>query len=440
MIDLIKKDKMSNLIYQLLLIACIVNHVRCVNCNTKNIVDDYNGTIESPNYPDEREKTADCTWEIHYVKKHFPKKRSLVLDFVGLRLYFAKFDYTAKDNATRYCPYAHNLTINGEAINCTRLVSNNTKTFCKAYYEDQVCANQKEINHCETKEQVTYPVSVHYKAKNLSLENIGPVFGFKINFHYVECKAETTIVPEITDSQTTSSLSVETTSNKRPQATYVPSSGGILSTIKNGPDITMTSYFTGVTDANSSMLVNVVVPISVVLLLVALAILIVVVKRKRQQSGNPSKSDQSKVQASSFNQSGGGIYSAAEDINQSSPQRMSGAGSSNQSEQGQSNHVSIINQSDVAYSTVEKIQGTKQTVEYHKTMVDNVLYGETGGGNGNAQKNSPDAPPSDEAETVVNVLYGETGGGNGDAQKNTPCAPSSNKAETVVNVLYGETT
>nr|XP_039254967.1 uncharacterized protein LOC120331867 [Styela clava] len=200
-------------------------------------------------------------------------------------------------------------------------------------------------------------------------------------------------------------MSVETTSNKRLQSTYLPSLGGIFSTIRNEPEETTMLYTTDVANDNSSMLVNVLVPISIVLLLVALAILIVVLKRKKQkQSGNPAKSDQSNAVASSSNQSGGGIYSAAEDINV----QMSVASSSCQSQQGQSNHVSSFNQSDVAYSTVENIQGTKQTVEYHKTMVDNVLYGETGGGSVDAQKKTPGAPPSDKAETVVNVLYGAT--------------------------------
>ncbi|XP_039255186.2 uncharacterized protein LOC120332050 [Styela clava] len=202
------------------------------------------------------------------------------------------------------------------------------------------------------------------------------------------------------------------------------------------PEETNTLYNTDVVDDNSSMLVNILVPMSVVLLLVALAILIVVIKRrKEQQRGNPAESDQSKAQAS--NQSGEGIYSAAEDINQSSPQQMGAVGLSNQLEQGQSNHLFILNQSDVAYSTVEKIRGTNQTVEYHKTMVNNVLYGETGGESVDSKKNSPNA--SDEAKTVVNVLYGETGGGSDDAQKYPPNAPPSVEAETVVYVLYGAT-
>nr|XP_039255186.1 uncharacterized protein LOC120332050 [Styela clava] len=206
------------------------------------------------------------------------------------------------------------------------------------------------------------------------------------------------------------------------------------------PEETNTLYNTDVVDDNSSMLVNILVPISVVLLMVALAILIVVIKRrKEQQRGNPAESDQSKAQASASNQSGEGIYSAAEEINQSSPQQMGVVGLSNKLEQGQSSHVSIINQSDVAYSTVEKIQRTKQTVEYHKTMVDNVLYGETGGESVDAQIKLLITPTSDGAETVVNVLYGETEGGSNDAQKNPPDVPPSDEAETVVNVLYGAT-
>nr|XP_039255191.1 uncharacterized protein LOC120332055 [Styela clava] len=296
-------------------------------------------------------------------------------------------------------------TLFSEAIDCTRLVSNNTKTFCKAYYKDKLCSNQQWTQQCESNDLIQEDrTTVQYSASGLkSDKKIGPVFGFKIEYRYIRCKPE--IVAETTDSQTTSSMSVETTSNKRLQSTFLPSLGGIFSTIRNEPEETTILYITDVANDNSSMLVNVLVPISIVLLLVALAILIVVLKRKKQkQSGNPAKSDQSNAVASSSNQSGGGIYSAAEDINL----QMSGASSSYQSQQGQSSHMSIINQSDVAYSTVEKIQGTKQTVEYHKTMVDNVLYGETGGGSVDAQKITPGAPPSDKAETVVNVLYGAT--------------------------------
>ncbi|XP_077969506.1 uncharacterized protein LOC144424255 [Styela clava] len=294
-----------------------------------------------------------------------------------------------------------------EAIDCTRLVSNNTKTFCKAYYKDKLCSNQQWTQQCESNDLIEKDrTTVQYSASGLkSDKKIGPVFGFKIEYRYIRCTPETAIVAETTDSQTTSSMSVETTSNERLQSTYLRSLGGIFSTIRNEPEETTILYTTDVANDNSSMLVNVLVPISIVLLLVALAILIVVLKRKKQkQSGNPAKSDQSNAVASSSNQSGGGIYSAAEDINL----QIGGASSSNQSQQGQSSHVSSFNPSDVAYSTVEKIQGTKQTVEYHKTMVDNVLYGETGGGNGDAQKKTPGAPPSDKAETVVNVLYGAT--------------------------------
>ncbi|XP_039255191.2 uncharacterized protein LOC120332055 [Styela clava] len=403
MIDLIKADKMSNLIYQLLLIACVVSPNLSMGCTQDDqIFKLTSGSIQSPNYPDEYGHEGFCKWDfaphINY---------ALVLNFVGLRLYFARRNFTAKGNATRYCPHAYNLTINGEAIDCTRLVSNNTKTFCKAYYKDKLCSNQQWTQQCESNDLIEKDrTTVQYSASGLkSDKKIGPVFGFKIEYRYIRCTPETAIVAETTDSQTTSSMSVGTTSNERLQSTYLPSLGGIFSTIKNEPEETTILYTTDVANDNSSMLVNVLVPISIVLLLVALAILIVVLKRKKQkQSGNPAKSDQSNAVASSSDQSGGGIYSAAEDINL----QMGGASSSYQSQQGQSSHVSSFNPSDVAYSTVEKIQGTKKTVEYHKTMVDNVLYGETGGGSVNVQKKTPGAPPSDEAETVVNVLYGAT--------------------------------
>ncbi|XP_077969504.1 uncharacterized protein LOC144424253 [Styela clava] len=428
---MIKKDKMSNFIYQLLLIACVVCPNLCVRCNRYSLENQRrNGSIESLNYPKEYGEKGSCKWDfaphINY---------SLVLKFVGLRLYFARRNSTAKGNATRYCPHAYNLTINGEAIDCTRLVSNNTKTFCKAYYKDKLCSNQQWTQQCESNDLIEKDrTTVQYSASGLkSDKKIGPVFGFKIEYRYIRCTPETAIVAETTDSQTTFSMSVETTSNKRLQSTYLPSLGGIFSTIRNEPEETTILYTTDVANDASSMLVNVLVPISIVLLLVALAILIVVLKRllnisgglhrvlfgakfhdipikftgyhafissliyqlqyfifrkKQKQSGNPAKSNQSNAVASSSNQSGGGIYSAAEDINL----QMGGASPSYQSQQGQSSHVSSFNPSDVAYSTVEKIQGTKQTVEYHKTMVDNVLYGETGGGSVDAQKKTPDAP------------------------------------------------
>ena len=87
-----------------------------------------------------------------------------------------------------------NCCLFSDPVNCSRRVYNdNSQThYCNAFYSQKSCATLSEIQYCESKSSINFPVIVKYESDGRVIQGVESsyhraILGFKLKYNFIDC-------------------------------------------------------------------------------------------------------------------------------------------------------------------------------------------------------------------------------------------------------------